>query len=101
MPARLELGRDIGRVGRGTADGRREDAGDDEHVHVRPWRRVPHPWSVTLDSLPSLLFVTQLVDPDDPVLGFVVDQIRALRADGGVIVVANEVRACRPTSRAR
>jgi glycosyltransferase involved in cell wall biosynthesis len=40
--------------------------------------------------------VTQLVDPDDPVLGFVVDQIRALRADGGVIVVANEVRHVPP-----
>jgi len=47
---------------------------------------------VTLDRLPSLLFVTQLVDPDDPVLGFVVDQIRALRDTGDVIVVANEAR---------
>jgi glycosyltransferase involved in cell wall biosynthesis len=55
-----------------------------------------HPSSVTLARLPSLLFVTQLVDPDDPVLGFVVDQIRALRAEGDVIVVANEVRRVPP-----
>jgi len=40
--------------------------------------------------------VTQLVDPDDPVLGFVVDQIRALRTDGDVIVIANEVRHVPP-----
>jgi glycosyltransferase involved in cell wall biosynthesis len=40
--------------------------------------------------------VTQLVDPDDPVLGFVVDQIRALRVDGDVVVIANEVRQVPP-----
>jgi len=41
----------------------------------------------------TLLFVTQLVDPEDPALGFVVGQIRALaeRVDR-LVVIANEVR---------
>jgi glycosyltransferase involved in cell wall biosynthesis len=44
--------------------------------------------------MPSLIFVTQVVDPDDPVLGFVVPQLRAL-ADRctWLGVVANEVRS--------
>jgi glycosyltransferase involved in cell wall biosynthesis len=41
-----------------------------------------------------VIFVTQLVDPDDPVLGFVIPQIRALAARvDRVTVVANEVRS--------
>ena len=40
--------------------------------------------------------MTQLVDPDDPVLGFVVNQIRALAEDGDVIVIANEARNVPP-----
>ena len=41
-----------------------------------------------------VVFVTQLIDPDDPVLGFVVPQIRVLaeRVDH-LTVIANEVRA--------
>ena len=40
-----------------------------------------------------LIFVTQLIDPDDPVLGFVVPQVRALAAHFDVLVIANEVRS--------
>jgi len=42
----------------------------------------------------TLIFVTQLVDPEDPGLGFVVGQIRALaeRVDR-LVVIANEVRS--------
>lgn len=41
----------------------------------------------------SVIFATQVVDPDDPVLGFVVNQVRALVSRGArVAVVANEVR---------
>ena len=41
-----------------------------------------------------VVFVTQLIDPDDPVLGFVVPQIRVLaeRVDH-LTVIANEVRS--------
>ncbi len=39
-----------------------------------------------------MIFVTQLIDADDPVLGFVVPQIRTLAARAEVIVIANEVR---------
>src|SRR5579862_4346905 len=41
----------------------------------------------------TLIFVTQLVDPEDPALGFVIGQIRALakRVDR-LVVIANEVR---------
>jgi glycosyltransferase involved in cell wall biosynthesis len=43
---------------------------------------------------PRLIFVTQLVDPDDPVLGFVVGWVRALAARCERLwVIANEVRA--------
>ncbi len=42
----------------------------------------------------NLVFVTQLLDPDDPVLGFVIGPVRALaRSADHVVVVANEVRA--------
>jgi len=43
--------------------------------------------------VPRVVFVTQLIDADDPVLGFVVPQIRALaeRVDH-LTVIANEVR---------
>ena len=44
-------------------------------------------------GVPRLLFVTQLVDPEDPVLGFVVQQLEALTAVADVTVIANEVRA--------
>jgi glycosyltransferase involved in cell wall biosynthesis len=48
---------------------------------------------VDLVGMTSLVFVTQLVDPDDPVLGFVVAQVRALTERfTTVVVVANEVR---------
>jgi glycosyltransferase involved in cell wall biosynthesis len=40
----------------------------------------------------TLVFVTQLIDPDDPVLGFVVPQIRVLTERFDVVVIANEVR---------
>ena len=40
----------------------------------------------------TLVFVTQLIDPDDPVLGFVVPQIHALTERFDVVVIANEVR---------
>jgi glycosyltransferase involved in cell wall biosynthesis len=44
-------------------------------------------------SRPTIVFVTQVVDPDDPVLGFVLRQVRELAArDVDVVVVANEVR---------
>jgi glycosyltransferase involved in cell wall biosynthesis len=39
-----------------------------------------------------LVFVTQLVDPDDSVLGFVIPQLRALAARFDLVVIANEVR---------
>jgi glycosyltransferase involved in cell wall biosynthesis len=42
----------------------------------------------------TIVFVTQLIDPDDPVLGFVVPQIEALAARcERLIIIANEVRA--------
>lgn len=42
---------------------------------------------------PAVIFVTQVVDPADPVLGFAVNWIRALAAEcAEVVVVANEVR---------
>jgi len=37
--------------------------------------------------------VTQVVDPDDPVLGFVVPQLRALAQRCELVVIANEVRS--------
>src|SRR4051812_47919361 len=41
----------------------------------------------------TIVFVTQLVDPDDPVLGFVVAQIEALATRcERLVVIANEVR---------
>lgn len=40
---------------------------------------------------PRLVFVTQLIDPDDPVLGFVVAQVRELARHADVVVIANEV----------
>ena len=45
-------------------------------------------------AVTSLVFVTQVIDPDDPVLGFVTDWVRALgeRVDR-LTVIANEVRA--------
>jgi glycosyltransferase involved in cell wall biosynthesis len=45
------------------------------------------------ESAPRLIFVTQLIDPDDPVLGFVVGLVSALaeRCDR-LWVIANEVR---------
>ena len=42
--------------------------------------------------MPSLIFVTQIIDPDDPVLGFVVPQLRVLGERCELRVVANEVR---------
>jgi glycosyltransferase involved in cell wall biosynthesis len=39
-----------------------------------------------------IVFVTQLIDPDDPVLGFVVAQIQALSTLADVVVISNEVR---------
>jgi glycosyltransferase involved in cell wall biosynthesis len=42
----------------------------------------------------NLVFVTQLLDPEDPVLGFVIGPVRALaRSADHVVVIANEVRA--------
>ena len=64
-----------------------------------PGDRVP--WSrdatiTTGDRYPpfmeTLVFATQLIDPDDPVLGFVVPQIRVLAERFDVVVIANEVR---------
>lgn len=45
--------------------------------------------------IPSrLVFVTQVIDPDDPVLGFTVEWVRALSQRlERVVVIANEVRA--------
>src|SRR4051812_33877857 len=40
----------------------------------------------------SLIFVTQLVDEEDPVLGFVTDWVRALARRADVTVIANGVR---------
>ncbi|HUF99351.1 MAG TPA: glycosyltransferase family 4 protein [Ilumatobacter sp.] len=41
----------------------------------------------------DIIFVTQLVDPDDPVLGFTIRQIQALAQRARrVVVIANEVR---------
>jgi glycosyltransferase involved in cell wall biosynthesis len=40
----------------------------------------------------TLVFVTQLIDPEDPVLGFVTTQIRVLAQRFDVVVIANEVR---------
>lgn len=46
-----------------------------------------------LNTKVNLIFVTQLVDFGDPVLGFVVPLIRALEARSGpMLVIANEVR---------
>jgi glycosyltransferase involved in cell wall biosynthesis len=39
-----------------------------------------------------IVFVTQLIDPDDPVLGFVVRQIQVLTTLADVVVISNEVR---------
>ena len=44
-------------------------------------------------STPTVLFVTQVIDADDPVLGFVVRQVQALAALTEVVVVAGEVRS--------
>ena len=44
-----------------------------------------------------LVFVTQLIDPADPVLGFSISLIRALRArTASLVVIANEVRHVPP-----
>jgi glycosyltransferase involved in cell wall biosynthesis len=40
----------------------------------------------------TLVFVTQLIDPDDPVLGFVVPQLKVLSRRFDLVVIANEVR---------
>lgn len=41
----------------------------------------------------TVIFVTQLIDPSDPILGFVVPVVRALHRQGAqVVVIANEVR---------
>ena len=61
---------------------------------------IPQHGSDTLTILTSPIFVTELIDPEDPLLGFVVEQVRALRADGEVVVIANEARNVRPTSTA-
>jgi hypothetical protein len=37
--------------------------------------------------------VTQRIDPDDPVMGFIVPQVRSLAAHVDVLVIANKVRA--------
>ena len=50
------------------------------------------PVTGSLRSMETLVFVTQLIDPDDPVLGFVVPQIRVLTERFDVVVIANEVR---------
>jgi glycosyltransferase involved in cell wall biosynthesis len=47
----------------------------------------------SLDGVERLIFVTQLIDPDDPVLGFVVSQVRSLSTHADVLVIANEVRS--------
>ena len=47
----------------------------------------------SLVRMGRLIFVTQLIDPDDPVMGFVVPQVRSLAAHVDVLVIANEVRA--------
>jgi glycosyltransferase involved in cell wall biosynthesis len=49
--------------------------------------------TATLLGVETLVFVTQLIDPDDPVLGFVTSQIRVLARRFDVVVIANEVRA--------
>lgn len=54
----------------------------------RPRRRSP------AASGPRTIFVTQLVDPDDPVLGFATSWIEALHArSADLAVIANEVRS--------
>lgn len=46
-----------------------------------------------LTERPRIVFVTQVIDPDDSVLGFVLDWITALASySDRVVVVANEVR---------
>ncbi len=47
----------------------------------------------SLRRLVSIVFVTQVVDPDDPVLGFVVPQLGALAERCDLVVIANEVRS--------
>lgn len=53
----------------------------------------PHDGEVLTRGRLRLVFVTQLVDPDDPVLGFTVGWIRALaQRSQHLVVIANEVR---------
>ena len=48
----------------------------------------------SLAAVQGLVFVTQLIDPADPVLGFVVPQIRTLATHcDRLVVIANEVRS--------
>ena len=61
---------------------RGNSAPDDFRVHAPSLRR-----------LVSIVFVTQVVDPDDPVLGFVVPQLGALAERCDLVVIANEVRS--------
>jgi glycosyltransferase involved in cell wall biosynthesis len=48
---------------------------------------------VSLPRVERLIFVTQMIDADDPVMGFVVPQVRRLAAHVDVLVIANEVRS--------
>lgn len=54
---------------------------------------APEPWTRSDGGPARIVFVTQVLDPDDSVLGFVVDWVKALvRRSECVVVVANEVR---------
>jgi len=64
----------------------RHRCGNSAHEDLR--RHAP-----SLRRLVSIVFVTQVVDPDDPVLGFVVPQLRALAELCDLVVIANEVRS--------
>lgn len=47
----------------------------------------------TMAPVADLIFVTQLVDADDAVLGFTLRQVKALARRTRVVVIANEVRS--------
>ncbi len=61
------------------------------------WLRLAKRWTHPLATLANQWIEwcssLSVIDPDDPVLGFVVPQLRALAAHADVTVIANEVRA--------
>ena len=55
-----------------------------------------------ISTMSRLVFVTQVLDPDDAVLGFVPNYLRPLaRRVDRLVVIANEVRAIPSTSTPR